>query len=89
MKTVIVIRHAERRDRADNQSGLSPAGIAQAQAAGARCPRFDAVVTSPLPRAVETAAAMGFAVKRVRPALRETCGQVEAHVRWSGRLPPR
>ncbi|MCX7618461.1 phosphoglycerate mutase family protein [Tepidiforma sp.] len=83
MKTAIVIRHAERQDRADNASGLSPAGVAQARAAGARCPRFDLVVTSPLPRAKETAAAMGFAVSRVHPALQEIGERVEAHVRWS------
>lgn len=80
---MIVIRHAERRDRADNQSGLSEAGSAQAQAAGARCPPFDLVVTSPLPRATATAAAMGCPVTRVHPALQEIGEQVEAHVRWN------
>ena len=58
MKTAIVLRHAQRQDLSDPHSHLAQAGIEQAQAASAWCDRFDYVVTSPLPRAYETAIAM-------------------------------
>ena len=49
MKTVVVLRHAERRDRLDNFSHLAQAGIEQARAVGERFEGFDFVVASPTP----------------------------------------
>jgi broad specificity phosphatase PhoE len=48
---------------------LSPWGIALARRLGAALGPFDQVVTSPLPRCVETAVAMGFAVQATPDAL--------------------
>ena len=48
-------RHAERANLADNQSSLSPAGRAMAEALSKRAPKFALVLSSPLPRAKETA----------------------------------
>ncbi|MFN0095562.1 MAG: histidine phosphatase family protein [Dehalococcoidia bacterium] len=80
MKTAVVLRHAERQDRADNGSHLSQAGIEQARRAAARFARFDLVVTSTLPRAVETAIAMGFAVNKTHPSIQDSGSRVLAAV---------
>jgi len=56
MRTVIHLRHAE---RATDGIHLSDRGRSQAADIARSVPRFDRVVTSPKPRAVETAEAMG------------------------------
>src|SRR5689334_5749261 len=81
MKTAVVLRHAERQDRGDNGSHLSQTGVEQARQAGKRFERFDFVVTSTLPRAVETAIAMGFAPGRTHPGIQDG-DAVADHVRW-------
>jgi len=48
-------RHAERTDRGDERSALSSAGRAMAQSLGKRAPNYALVLSSPLPRAKETA----------------------------------
>ena len=48
-------RHAERADRTSNDSALSPRGRAMAQALAKSAPKFALVLSSPLPRAKETA----------------------------------
>ena len=48
-------RHAERSDRGNEQSALSPAGRTMAQSLGKASPGFALVLSSPLPRAKETA----------------------------------
>lgn len=83
MKTAVVLRHAERQDRSDNASHLSPLGIEQARKARSGFERFDMVVTSPLPRAVETAVAMGFAVTRTHPGIQEIGERILDHVGWN------
>jgi broad specificity phosphatase PhoE len=83
VKTAVVLRHAERQDRSNNWSHLSEAGIEQARAAGSRFEPFQLVVTSPLPRAVETAVAMGFAVSRTHPGIQDIGDQIARHVAWS------
>lgn len=55
MPVLEIRRHAERADRPDNESALSPAGHAMAGALAKRAGRFALVVASPLPRAKETA----------------------------------
>ncbi len=84
MKTAVILRHAQRQDLSDNQSHLAQAGIEQARAASAWCDRFDYVVTSPLPRAYETAIAMGFAVDRTQPQIQEHSEQIMNDVQWDG-----
>ncbi|MBI5949526.1 MAG: histidine phosphatase family protein [Chloroflexi bacterium] len=83
MKTAVVLRHAERRDRSNNWSHLSEAGIEQARKAGSRFERFDLVVASPLPRAVETAVAMGFAVSQTHLGIQDIGERILQHVHWS------
>lgn len=82
MKRAVVLRHAERQDRTDDQSHLSQVGIEQARKAGSAFERFDLVVTSPLPRAVETAIAMGFAVSKTHPGIQDMGEPILAQVRW-------
>jgi len=82
VKTAVILRHAERQDRSDNASHLSQAGIEQARSVGTRFNRFDLVVTSPLPRAIETAIAMGFAVDITSPGIQEHSEQIMRDVQW-------
>lgn len=82
MKRVVLLRHAERQNRADNSSHLSQAGIVQSRAAGIGFERFDLVVTSPLPRAVETAIVMGFAVHATHPGIQDIGERILVHVPW-------
>jgi broad specificity phosphatase PhoE len=58
--------------------------VALARAVGAQLGPFARVLTSPAPRAIETAIAMGFAVDDVidLPA-GNVCGQVGHHQQWS------
>ena len=62
-----------RRHSMPNKIGkhLSQEGIALAQLIGSKTGPFNLVVTSPSPRAVETAVAMGFAVDETLPILAE------------------
>src|SRR5690606_2918637 len=59
MKTIEIRRHAERHKPGHN---LNARGVARARNASARDREFALVVTSPLPRAVQTAVAMGHGV---------------------------
>jgi len=60
MKTLEIRRHSIRKTRGGSQ--LSQAGVAYARKLGASLGPFAQVVTSVVPRARETAIAMGFAV---------------------------
>ena len=55
MPLLEIRRHAERADRTNEQSALAPAGRAMAEAIAKRAPKYALVVSSPLPRAKETA----------------------------------
>src|SRR5947207_15834050 len=55
MPILEIRRHAERIDRGSEQSALSPAGHAVAVRLAKRAPKFALVLSSPLPRAKETA----------------------------------
>ena len=68
MRTLEHRRHS-RRDPAGIH--LNAAGRRLARSVGAGIPRFDRVVTSPKPRAIETAEAMGRTVDAVLAALAE------------------
>ena len=59
MRTLEIRRHAERHKPGHN---LNARGVARARNASARDREFALVVTSPLPRAVQTAVAMGHSV---------------------------
>ena len=66
MRTLEIRRHARRVRPAQH---LSQRGVAMARRIGDQLGPFDRVITSPLPRCVETAVAMGFAVDEECPPL--------------------
>jgi broad specificity phosphatase PhoE len=55
MPILEIRRHAERADVKNNESSLSEAGRAMAEALAKRAPKYALVLSSPLPRAKETA----------------------------------
>ena len=55
MPILEIRRHAERTDRGNEQSALSANGRAMAETLAKRSPKFALVLSSPLPRAKETA----------------------------------
>lgn len=55
MPILEIRRHAERADSKDDESSLSPAGRAMAEALAKRAPKYALVLSSPLARAKETA----------------------------------
>jgi broad specificity phosphatase PhoE len=63
---------------------LSQAGVDLARCVGEGLGPFDRVVTSTLPRAFETAIAMGFAVDEQVALLAEMGADVDAEVDWTG-----
>ncbi len=74
MRELVVRRHS-RRERPGQH--LTQWGISLARRAGRGAGPFDLVVTSPLPRCVETAVAMGFAVDQTDQRLAGPGGQGE------------
>ena len=76
MKHLEVRRHSK---RAKPGQHLTQWGVTLARLVGAQLGPFARVVTSPLPRCVETAVAMGFAVEEVLPALGGADGLGEHH----------
>jgi broad specificity phosphatase PhoE len=75
MRLLEIRRHARRERPAPH---LIQRGVAMARALGADLGPFDRVVTSPQPRCIETAVAMGFAVDEEIPALAGEDGFGEA-----------
>jgi broad specificity phosphatase PhoE len=79
MKTIEVRRHSIRSKPGDH---LNQTGVTLARLVGENLGPFDRVVTSTLPRAFETAIAMGFAVDE-QIELMSTYGErVEREIRW-------
>ena len=69
-------RHAERTDRGSEESALSPAGRAMAQSLARRSPKFALVLSSPLPRAKESAQLIAGRVDAVEPGFLPEMGGV-------------
>jgi broad specificity phosphatase PhoE len=93
MRTIEIRRHAytKKGEGRGKGSHLSPEGVALARQIGADIGPFDLVLTSPAPRALETAIAMGFAVNDqlealgdLPPAVWEEIGH---HERWAWEEP--
>lgn len=82
MRHVEVRRHAMRAQPGEH---LSQAGVSLARRVGESMGPFDLVVTSALPRAYETAIAMGFAVDAQYRELNTSPAEVE--VGWTGGFP--
>ncbi len=68
--------------RAQHSQHLSQAGVDLARRVGNQMGRFDRVVTSTLPRAYETALAMGFAVDEQIEQLSTLGNEVQAAIQW-------
>lgn len=79
MKILEVRRHSIRHSGGDH---LSQAGVALARKVGQNIGPFDFVATSSLPRAFETAIAMGFAVTEQNPLMNTYGGAVEREAPW-------
>src|SRR5512144_2031003 len=79
MKTIEIRRHSIR-----NKPGahLSQQGVTLARLVGQNLGPFDRVVTSTLPRAFETAIAMGFAVDEQIDLMSTYCDIVELEAPW-------
>lgn len=79
MKTIEIRRHSIR-----SQSGqhLNQSGVSLARRVGENLGPFDRVVTSTLPRAFETAIAMGFAVDEQVELMSTYGADVEREVPW-------
>ncbi len=67
MPNLEIRRHAQRTDRGNEQSALSPAGRDMAQSLAKRVPKFALVLSSPLPRAKETAQLIAGRLDGVEP----------------------
>ena len=69
MPILDIRRHAQRQNTNDQQSSLSTAGIAMCEKLAKDAPKYALVVSSPLPRAKETAQRISGRLDAVEPAL--------------------
>jgi broad specificity phosphatase PhoE len=74
--TLEIRRHAERTDRGSEQSALSAAGRAIAESLAKRAPKYALVLSSPLPRAKETAQTLAGRLDAVEPGFLPEMGGV-------------
>src|ERR1700752_4140154 len=79
MKTIEIRRHSIRQKPGDH---LSQQGVTRARLVGENLGPFDLVVTSTLPRAFETAIAMGFAVDEQNELMSTYGTGVEREAPW-------
>jgi len=79
MKTIEIRRHSIRSKPGDH---LNQQGVTLARLVGQNLGPFDRVVTSTLPRAFETAIAMGFAVDEQIELMNTTGNDVEREAPW-------
>ena len=76
------IEHRRHSWRAPTGKHLTQQGVELARRVGESMGRFDVVITSDLPRAYETAIAMGYAVDRQDDVLSTFGKGIEAEVDW-------
>lgn len=79
MKTIEIRRHSIRQKPGDH---LSQQGVTLARLVGQNLGPFDRVITSILPRAFETAIAMGFAVDEQNELMSSYGNDVEREAPW-------
>jgi broad specificity phosphatase PhoE len=79
MKTIEVRRHAMR-DKPNKH--ISQAGITLARSIGANMGHFDRVISSTLPRALETAIAMGYEVHQRVELIERYSDSIEKSIPW-------
>src|SRR5262249_27197127 len=93
MRTIEIRRHActKKGEGRGKGSHLSTEGVALARKIGGEIGPFDLVLTSPVPRSLETAIAMGFAVNDQPEALGDlspaVLQEVGHHERWAWQEP--
>jgi broad specificity phosphatase PhoE len=80
MRTLEIRRHTHRNIP---QPHLSQLGVDLARRASEGLGRFDRVITSTVPRAFETAIAMGYAVDEQIDQLSTMSGDVAAEIQWN------
>ncbi len=85
MRFVEVRRHTMRRKPGQN---LSQAGVSLARRVGETMGTFERVITSSIPRAYETAIAMGFAVDEQDERLSAMPDDIEVEVAWDAGFAP-
>lgn len=79
MRVIELRRHTM---RAKPGQHLTQAGVTLARCVGEGMGPFDRVITSPAPRAFETAIAMGFAVDQQLDELAQMSDAVDEEIRW-------
>ena len=79
MKTLEIRRHSIRSQLGEH---LNQTGVTLARLVGQNIGPFDRMVTSMLPRAFETAIAMGFAVDEQNELMSATGSSVEREAPW-------
>ena len=79
MKTIEIRRHSIRSKPGDH---LNQPGVTLARLVGENLGPFDRVVTSALPRAIETAIAMGFGVDELNELMSSYGDDVEREAPW-------
>lgn len=79
MKTIEIRRHSIRNKPGDH---LNQPGVTLARLVGENLGPFDRVVTSTVPRAIETAIAMGFGVDEYNELMSTTGDAVEREAPW-------
>lgn len=84
MKILEIRRHSIRSQPGDH---LNQTGVTLARLVGQNMGLFDRVVTSTLPRAFETAIAMGFAVHEQNELMSTTGSSVEKEAPWPQSFP--
>ncbi len=80
MPVLEIRRHAQRQDRADDQSALSAAGRAMCERLAKDAPAYKLVVASPLPRAKETAMRIAGRLDSIEPGLLPDLGSHAAQL---------
>lgn len=80
MSILEIRRHAERVNLADNQSALSPAGRTMCERLAKDAPKYALVVSSPLPRAKETAERIAGRLDGAEPGLLPDLGGAAARM---------
>ena len=80
MSVLEIRRHAARMNRADDESALSAAGRAMCERLAKDAPSYALVVSSPLPRAKETAERIAGRLDSVEPALLPDLGGAAARM---------
>ena len=79
MKTIEIRRHSIRSKPGDH---LNQPGVTLARLVGENLGPFDRVVTSTVPRAIETAIAMGFAVDELNELMSSYSDDVDKEAPW-------